>query len=82
MWHIGINRIVLALAVGIGLLIATASESEVASLDPYHPATLLPLVSNRVDTVTSYVRNFSARELMVAAGLRERIPPESAPQSE
>ncbi len=82
MWHIGINRIVLALAVGLGLLIATANKSEVASLDPYHPATFLPLVSNRMDTVTYYVRNFPARDLMVAAGLRERIPPESATQSE
>ncbi len=74
MCHVGINRIVLALAVGIGLLIVTADKSELASHDPHHPATVLPFVIHRLRLVESYVRTFAARELMVAAGLRDRTP--------
>jgi hypothetical protein len=71
MKYIGlIGRIVLVLAFGLGLLIVMADDSEVASIDPHHPATLLPLVASRLHTVQSYVRDFRAREFLdaLAAG--------------
>jgi hypothetical protein len=74
-----IGSIVLVLASGLCLLIATADDSEIASLDPHHPATYLPLVASRWHTVQSYVRDFRASDLIAAAtaGFRERIRHES-----
>ena len=59
---------------------ATADDAEIASLDPYHPATFLPLVASRLHAVQSYLRNFRVSELIDAAsgGFRERIRHESA----
>ena len=78
-----IGKILLALAVGLGLLVVTADNSEVASLDPYHPATLLPFVASRLHAVQSYVRNVRVRDLIDAAtaGFRERIRHESPKES-
>ena len=78
-----IGKIILALAFGLGLPIVTVDNSEVASLDPYRPATLLPFVANRLHTVQSYVRNFRVRDLIDAptAGFRARIRHESPKES-
>ena len=78
-----IGSIVLVLASGLCLLIATADDSEIASLDPHHPATYLPLVASRWHTVQSYVRDFRASDLIAAAtaGFRERIRHESPAES-
>jgi hypothetical protein len=77
-----VGKIVLALAFGLGLLIATADDPEVASLDPTRPATLLPLITNRVRAVRSYVRDFRASDLIDAAtaGLREHLRHERPPE--
>jgi hypothetical protein len=74
-----IGRIVLVLAFGLGLLVATADDSEVASLDLYRPATLLSLVTSRVRAVQSCVRDFRASDFIAAvtAGFRQRIRHES-----
>jgi hypothetical protein len=79
MTHLGlIGKIVLALAlVGLGLLIATADDREVASLDPYHPATLLPLVASRLHAVQSYVHDLSDA---ATAGFRETIQKHESPK--
>ena len=75
--------IVLALAGGLCLLIATADDSEIASLDPYHPATLLPLVASRLHAVHAYVRDVRASDWIAAAtaGFRERLRHENPPGS-
>ena len=75
--------IVLALAGGICLLIATADDSEIASLDAHHPATYLSLVVSRLHAAQSYVRDFRVSDLIAAAtaGFRERIRRESATES-
>ncbi len=56
--------IVLALAGGLGLLIATANERELAALDLHHPTTILSLVASRLHAVPPYVNklidNFTA----------------------
>jgi hypothetical protein len=74
---------VLAFAVGLCLVIATADDAEIASLDPHHPATYLPLVASRWHTVQSYVRDFRASDLIdtATAGFRERIRRESPIES-
>jgi hypothetical protein len=78
-----IGRIVLALAFGLCLLIATAEDPEIVSLDLYHPATLLSLVGNRLHAVQAYVRDFRVSDLIDAAtagfheGLRHESPPPS-----
>jgi len=73
-----IGKIVLALIFGLSLLIANADDRELASLDLYHPATLLQLVTSRVRAVQSYVRDFRASHSRAATDSRERIPHESA----
>ena len=79
-----IGGIVLVLAFGLCLLIATADDAEIASLDPHHPATYLPLVASRWHTVQSYVRDLRVRDVLAAAtaGFRERIRRESPSESE
>ena len=83
MWYVRlIGKIVLALAFGLCLLIATADDPEIVSLDPYHPTTLLPLVASRLHAVQSYVRDFRVSDLLdtATAGVRESIRHESPPQ--
>jgi hypothetical protein len=74
-----IGKVVLALTCGLGLLVATADDSELASLDPSRPATLLPLLTSRLHAVQAYVRDFQASDVLAAAtaGFRERIRRES-----
>ncbi len=78
-----LGGLVLALAFGLCLLIATADDAEIASLDLHHPATYLPLVANRWHTVQSYVRDFRVSDLIdtATAGFGERIRHESPPGS-
>jgi hypothetical protein len=75
MWYVLLTRAVLALAVGLCLLIATADDAEIASFDPRHPATLLPLLTSRLHAVEAYVRDFRVSDLIdaAAAGFPERI---------
>ena len=75
---------VVALTVGLCLLIATADDAEIAALDPYHPATFLPLVASRWHAVQAYVRDFRVRDLIdtATAGFSARIrrePPTPPP---
>lgn len=78
-----VGKIVLALAFGLGILIATADDSEVAALDPHHPATFLALAASRLHTVHSYVRDSWVGDFLAAAtaGFRERIHHERATPS-
>ena len=78
-----IGKILLVLAFGLSLLIVMADDSELASVDPYHPATLLPLVANRLHAVQSYVRDVRVSDLIdtATAGFGERIRHESPPGS-
>ena len=71
MMRLGLIKIVaLALAVGVCLLIATATDRELASLDIRHPATLLSLVATRLHAVQSYAGKLINR---FTAGFRETI---------
>jgi hypothetical protein len=78
-----LGGIVLVLAVALCLLITTADDSEIASLDLHHPAPYLPLVASRWHAVQSYVRDFRASDFLAAAtaGFRERIRRESPAES-
>jgi len=79
MTHIGLVMItVLALAGGLCLLIATADDRELASLEIHHPTTILPLVASRLHAVPPYVR-----ELIdgATAGLRETIQKHEPPKN-
>jgi len=81
-----IGKLVLALIFGLSLLIATADDAEISSLDLYHPATLLQLVTGRVRAVQAYVRDFRASDSDVVAAaiaaFRERIRRESPMESD
>ncbi len=44
---------VLALAGGLCLLVATTDDRELASLDLHHPTTILPVVASRLHAVPS-----------------------------
>ena len=72
-----VNIIAVALAVGLCLLIATAGDRELASVDIRHPTTILSLVASRLHAVPSYVR-----ELMdgATAGFRETIGKHERPK--
>jgi hypothetical protein len=78
------GRILLALAFGLCLLIATAEDPEIVSLDLYHPTTLLLLVANRLHAVQAYGRDLRASDFIATAtaGFRERIRRENPTQSE
>jgi hypothetical protein len=74
--------IVVAIICGVSVLIATSDDS-LESFDPYHPATLLPIVAKRLDTLRSQARELRVGELLDAAiaAFRERIRHESPPDS-
>ena len=56
MLHLGLIKIVaLALAVGVCLLVATAEDHELASVDLRHPTTLVSLVGKRLHALKLYV---------------------------
>ena len=63
----------LAIALELALFIAMADDSR-ESFDPRHPATLLPVVAGRLDTLRSQVE-MRVRELIdtSTAAFRERI---------
>jgi len=84
MQYVGlIGEIVLALAFGLSLLIATADDTEIASLDPAHAATLLPLVASRLHAFQAYVCDLRASDVIAAAtaGFREHLRHERQPES-
>jgi hypothetical protein len=78
-----LGKTVLALAFALGLLIATADDHEIVSLDPAHPATLLPLVTSRLRAVQSYVRDVWASDFLatVTAGFHKRTRHENTTPS-
>ena len=79
-----LGKILLALAFGLCLLIATAEDPEIVSLDLYYPTTLLSLVASRLHTVQAYVRDLRASDVLATAtaGFRERIRRDNPTQSE
>jgi hypothetical protein len=78
MTHIGLVKIiVLALVVGLCLLIATAGDRELGSVDVHHPTTILSLVANRLHAVPSYVRELIDGS---TAGFRETIGKHESPK--
>ena len=72
-----INTILLALAVGLCLLIATAGDREFASVDIHHPTTILSLVASRLPAVPSYVGRLIDD---ATAGFRETIGKHESPK--
>ncbi len=59
-----INILAVALAVGVSLLIATASDRELASVDLRHPTTFVSVIATRLRAIPPYVgqliRDFTA----------------------
>lgn len=64
----------LAICCGVGVLVATSDDS-LESFDPYHPATLLPIVAKRLHALHSQARELHLSEFLDAAiaALRERL---------
>jgi hypothetical protein len=75
----------LALAFDLGVFIAS-SDDAFDSFDPFHPATLLPIVAGRLHEVQLQVRELDVQHLfhLLAAPYRERLhrtlPTEALPQ--
>jgi hypothetical protein len=74
--------LVLALAFELGVLIATSDDS-FGSFDPYHPATLFPIVASQIQDLQTRVR-VRVSELVdaVIAPYRMQIRHGSVDQSE
>ena len=72
----------LAICCGVGVLIATADDS-LESFDPYHPATLFPIVAKRLHTLHAQARELRPSEFLDAAiaAFRERVRRESPIES-
>ena len=73
-----VSTMVLALAVALGLLMATADDHELASVDIRHPTTILAAVAGRLHAVRSYVG-----ELIdgATAGFRETVGKHERPKT-
>jgi hypothetical protein len=73
----------LAIALDLTVFVA-ASDHSLASFDPLHPATLLPIVTGRLHALRSQVRELDMREFFdaLAAPYRKRIQRESPPLSQ
>jgi len=75
----------LALAFDLGVFIAS-SDDAFDSFDPFHPATVLPIIAGRLHEIQSQVRELDVEHLfaVLAAPYRERIqrtlPTEPLPQ--
>jgi len=75
----------LALAFDLGVFIAS-SDDAFDSFDPFHPATVLPIIAGRLHEIQSQVRELDVQHLfaVLAAPYRERIqrnlPTETLPQ--
>ena len=72
----------LAIALDRAVFVA-ASADAFESFDPFHPATLLPIVAGRLHALESQVRELDVRDLLdvLAAPYREPIRHESPTQS-
>ena len=72
----------LAIALDLAVFVA-ASDDAFESFDPFHPATLLPIVAGRFHALESQVRELDVRDLLdvLAAPYREPIRHESPTQS-
>lgn len=70
---LGLRWIILALALGLGVLVATADDAEIASLDPHHPATVLPLIANRLHAAHAAVRVWGNALLAAADAFRKHF---------
>ena len=74
--------IALAIFFGLGVLITTSDDS-LESFDPYHPATLLPIVAKRLNSLRSQARELRLSEFLDAAtapfreGIRHASPTQS-----
>jgi len=68
---------ILVLTLAVGLVIGTAGDQEIASVDIRRPTTILSLVAGRLHAVPSYVR-----ELIdgATAGFRETIGKHESPK--
>ena len=72
----------LAVAFELGVFVATSDDS-FGSFDPYHPATLFPIVASRMQDLQSHVRLRVGELVEVAiAPYRMQIRHESADRSE
>lgn len=79
MTHIGLlGRIILVLTFGLGALVATADDRELASIDLFHPATLVRLVASRVRDVQAFAQRVRAGQANPAALSGEPSQHESA----
>jgi hypothetical protein len=69
--------LVLTLAVGLVVVIGTAGDQELASVDFRHPTTILSLVASRLRAAPSY-----ARELIdsATAGFRQTVGKHESPK--
>ncbi len=74
--------IVLAIFCGVCVLVASSDDS-LETFDPYHPATLLPIVAKRLNTLRSQARELRLRELFDAAiaAFQDRVRHEGPAQS-
>ncbi len=76
--------LVLALALDLSVLIATSDDS-LESIDPLHPATLLPIVANRMHNVGTAAGDL-AHDLAIwvaapyRSNLHQTLPVAPAPQ--
>ena len=77
-----LKTLVLALAVGLGLLIATAGDHELASVDLHHPTTILSLVASRLHAIQAYVLDVRVRDRIdtATAGFRETVRKHEGPK--
>lgn len=74
--------LLLALAIAFDLAIfLAASEEPRGAFDPHHPATLLPIVIDRLHALGGQVREFDAGHFLdvLAAPYRERLRHEGPP---
>ncbi len=79
MKYVGLlGKILLSLTFGLGLLIATADDRDLAALDFYRPATFLRLVTTRVRDGQSYLRILRTDYSIPAAHSREPTRHEGA----
>jgi hypothetical protein len=70
---------VIALAVAFELVVLVgASDESLASFDPHHPATLLPIVASGLRNIQSCVREWID---VATAGFRDRIRHEGPTQA-
>jgi hypothetical protein len=74
-----IGKIVLPLIFGLGLLLATAEDRELAALNFFQPATLVRFATNRVRALQTYVRDLRLSHSLPADPSNEHIPPNSPP---